>query len=197
MNKYFCIIVAVLISHQLRAADEEGKFAVKGAGKRDCSNFVQTIEQGSTDYYMYGGWLEGYLSSYNSFQPNNYDATPWQTTELLMTLLKRHCDSNPDVKFLSAVNSLLKTFYPIRLEGENKLIKISVNGADTYFYQEILLRAKERLKMLGYLNGEVIADYDEGDIQAFEKYQKDIGISITGVPDQNTLLSLFVKKVKE
>ena len=197
MNKYFCIIVAVLLSHQVRAADEEGKFAAKGAGKRDCSNFVQTIEQRSTDYYMYGGWLEGYLSSYNAFQPNNYDATPWQTTELLLTLLKRHCDNNPEVKFLSAVNSLLKTFYPIRLEGENKLIKISVNGAETYFYEEILLRAKERLKILGYIDGDVVADYDEGDIQAFEKYQKDIGITITGVPDQNTLLSLFLKKVKE
>lgn len=197
MNKYFYMLVAVLLSQSLYAADDEGKFAVKGAGKRDCSNFVQTIEQKSTDYYLYGGWLEGYLSSYNSLQPKNYDATPWQTTELLLTLLKRHCDNNPDVKFLSAVNSLLKTFYPIRLERENTLIKISVNGADTYFYQDILLRAKERLKKLGYLTGEVLADYDEGDIQAFEKYQKDIGISITGVPDQNTLLSLFLKKVTE
>ena len=60
-----------------------------------------------------------------------------------------------------------------------------------------MLRAKERLKILGYIDGDVVADYDEGDIQAFEKYQKDIGITITGVPDQNTLLSLFLKKVKE
>ncbi|WP_158965906.1 peptidoglycan-binding domain-containing protein [Paraglaciecola sp. L3A3] len=187
----YCVFAA-----PLQAADKEGKFAVKGAGKRDCSSFVQAADDKSTDYYLYGGWLEGYISSYNAFQTQNYDSTPWQTTELLLTLLKRHCVSHPKVKFLSAVNGLLKTLYPIRLERENKLIKISVNGADTYFYEDILLRAKERLHNLGYITDEVTADFDEGDIHAFEKYQNDIGLSVTGVPDQNTLLSLFLKKVK-
>lgn len=185
-----------MFSAQLCAADAQGKFAVKGAGKRACSHFVQAAEQKGTDYYLYGGWLEGYLSSYNSHQVKNYDSTPWQTTELLLTLLQRHCAKNPEVKFLSAVNGLLKTFYPIRLESENQLVKINVNGAETYFYKDILLRAKARLKKLGYITGDIMADFDKEDISAFEKYQKDIGVSITGMPDQNTLLSLFLKKVK-
>jgi hypothetical protein len=199
MYKHLTImcLIWVILNAQVQAADSEGKFAVKGAGKKDCSSFVQATEQKNTDYYLYGGWLEGYLSSYNSFQTNNYDSTPWQTTELLLNLLKRHCDANPKVKFLSAVNSLLKTLHPLRLDSENQLVRISVNGADTYYYEDILLRAKNRLNKLGYLKGEIVADFDKGDIEAFQKYQKDIGISLTGVPDQNTLLNLFFKKVKK
>jgi hypothetical protein len=191
--KTLSIAFLMFISAYSFAADEEGKFAVKGAGKRDCSNFLKAANERNTDLYLYGGWLEGYLSSYNQFQPSNYDVTPWQTTELMLTLLQRHCQNNTDVKFLSAVNSLIKTLYPIRLEDENELVRIDVNGAQTYFYVDILKRAKERLKQLNYIKGEINDKYTKEDAAAFEEYQKAIGLKVTGIPDQYTLASLFLK----
>jgi hypothetical protein len=189
------IIVSLMITFSLTAfsADKEGKFAVKGAGKRDCSNFLEAANKRNTDLYLYGGWLEGYLSSYNQFQTTNYDIVPWQTTELMLTLLQRHCKNNPEVKFLSAVNSLIKTLYPIRLETENELVRIDVNGAQTYFYVDILKRAKERLKKLNYITGDVTDKFTEQDATAFEQYQKAVGLKVTGIPDQFTLTSLFLK----
>lgn len=179
------------------AADTEGKFAVKGAGKRMCSDFLKASEAKTTDYYLYGGWLEGYLSHFNSTQENTYDVTPWQSTELMLALLQRHCQTNSDMHFLTATNSLIKTLFPIRLEANSIMTKIDVQNTQSYYYSEILLRAKKRLKALGFLNGDVDANYDNNDVKAFAAFQKSIGIRETGIPDQPTLMALFLKPTEK
>lgn len=194
-----CLTVTLLIcsTNYTYSADKNGKFAVKGAGKRLCSNFVKTSAAKTNDYYLYGGWLEGYLSSFNRFQSDNYDITPWQTTEVMLILLERHCKSNPDMHFMSATNSLIKTLFPIRLKESSELVKINVQNSDSYYYVEILIRAKRRLAQLGFYKGSVDSSFDETDVVAFSNYQESIGISVTGVPDQSTLMALFLKPTKK
>jgi len=191
------LLLSISYSSVTFTADSKGKFAVKGAGSHTCNAFIQAVNTKSTDYYLYGGWLEGFISSYNQFQPNNFDITPWQTTELMLVLLKRHCKSNPEIRFLSAVNSLIKTLFPIRLNTENNLVKIQIAGSESYYYQEIIMRAKKRLKVLGYLKGELKPTFDQTDAIAFETYQKALGINPSGIPDQQTLVSLFLKPTKK
>lgn len=187
------IILGLSISFNAVSADGQGKFAVKGAGKRTCEAFTKAATEKSTDYYLFGGWVEGFISSYNQFQPQNFDITPWQTTELILTLLKSHCANNPETRFLSATNSLIKTLFPIRLSEESNLVSIQVGKSKSYFYQEIMLRAKARLKALGYLSGNINSAFTQSDALALEKYQKDIGLTATGTLDQKTLASLFLK----
>jgi hypothetical protein len=191
------LLISISFSSFTFSADSKGKFAVKGAGSHTCSDFIQAAETKSTDYYLYGGWLEGFISSYNQFQPNNFDITPWQTTELMLVLLKRHCKNNTNLRFLSATNSLIKTLFPIRLNTENNLVTIQVSGRKSYYYQDIIMRAKKRLKALGYLKAELKPTFDQSDAIAFAAYQKAIGINPSGIPDQQTLVSLFLKSVKE
>lgn len=192
-----CISLIALLSlsavFTTNAADEDGKFAVKGAGKRFCSEFIVAADAKTNDYYLYGGWLEGYLSSFNRFQEDNYDITPWQSTELMLALLQRHCTANPDIHFMTAINALVKTLFPIRLKDTSQLVKINVSNAESYHYEEILTRAKERLKAMGFLETEVDSNFDEADILAFTKFQESIGIRATGIPDQPTLMALFLK----
>ena len=196
-NRFLLGVWVLLVSISVHAADENGKFAVKGAGKRTCSDFVAAMEAKSTDYYLYGGWLEGFISSYNQHQKNNFDVTPWQTTELLLSLLQHHCQSKPDTYFLNATNSLIKTLFSIRLEAENNLVKVQVGKQESYFYQEILGRAKHRLKVLGFLKGNESGPFTREDAIAFENYQKSIGLNVSGMPDQATLVSLFLKRTEK
>lgn len=192
--KNLIFLFILYISFNSYASDTNGKFAVKGAGKQSCSSFIQAAQIKSTDYYLYGGWVEGFISSYNQFQPNSFDITPWQTTELILALLESHCKDNPNTKFLTATNSLIKTLFPIRLKNESNYVKIQVGKSQMYFYQEIVKRAKKRLERLGYLKDTAYTSFSKKDAIAFENYQKAIGLNITGVPDQKTLLSLFLKK---
>lgn len=194
---FFLASCLLFVSVQAYSADEEGKFAGKGAGRKSCSDFSASIEQKNSDRQLYAGWLEGYFTSYNQFQTNNYDISPWQTTELLMVLLQRHCHLNPQVKYLEAVNSLIQAFFPIRLTSENRIVQIKVGESSAYYYEEILIRAKKRLKLLGYYEGDVESSaYTENDIAAFIAYQKKHKLSVTGMPDQKTLASLFLKSLK-
>jgi len=192
LNSIF-LLISLSLSAPTFSADSNGKFSVKGAGKRSCENFIKASNTKGTDYYLYGGWLEGYLSSYNQFQEKNFDISPWQTTELMLALLKKQCSSHPDTKFLSAVNSLIKTLFPIRLNSESNLVKIQVGKSESYYYQEIIQRAKKRLQKLGYIKGQLQSGFTKNDALAFEKFQKAIGLPATGIPDQRTLLSLFIK----
>jgi len=68
--KYLLPSVFILSHFATYAADADGKFAVKGAGKRSCNDFVQAADEKSSDFLLYGGWLEGYLSHFNSNQEN-------------------------------------------------------------------------------------------------------------------------------
>ena len=193
--KTFIFLFILSISLNSYAADIDGKFAVKGAGKHDCSSFIKAAQIKNTDYYLYGGWVEGFISSYNQFQPNSFDITPWQTTELILALLESHCRDNPKTKFLTATNSLIKTVFPIRLKNESNYVKIQVNESQMYFYQEIIKRSKKRLEKLGFLKNASYNSFTKEDAIAFENYQKTIGLDVTGVPDQKTLLSLFLKRI--
>lgn len=182
-----------IFSFQALSADTEGKFAVKGAGKHTCEDFSKATNVKSTDYYLFGGWVEGFISSYNQFQPGNFDITPWQTTELILTLLKSHCSKNPETRFLTATNSLIKTLFPIRLAENSNLMSVQVGKSKSYYYQEIITRVKDRLKAMGYLSGNINSTFKQEDAVALEKYQKKIGLKPTGILDQKTLASLFLK----
>lgn len=194
MRIIYCLLV--LFSFACNSADINSKFAVKGAGRKLCGDFVHAIENKTTDYYLYGGWLEGYISGYNQFQKDNYDITPWQSTELLLSLISMQCNTHKDTPFLTVTNSLIKTMFPIRLEQQEKIVEINVNDYKSYYYSSTLINAKKMLKGLGFISYEIDDSFSERDIKAFSAFQKKAGLKVTGVPDQITLTNLFLKAEK-
>lgn len=191
----FSFLLSIFPVHLL-AADSDGKFAAKGAARKSCTDFLAATEQKNSDFLLYAGWLEGYITSFNQVQTKNYDVSPWQTTELLLMLLQRHCQTNPDIKYFDAANALIKSIFPIRLSEEGLIVKVQVDDAVGFHYEEILLRAKQRLKAMGFYQGEVSGNsFTSMDSKAFLAYQKKLGLKETGMPDQATLTSLFLKAV--
>ncbi len=190
------MIISLSVS-SVWAADKDGKFAAKGAARKTCSEFVQAKEKLSRDYLLFGGWLEGYITAYNQFQNSNYDITPWQTTELLLILMEKHCKSNPDTKILNVTNGLIQTLFPARLQQESKIVKLKFNNSDGYYYSEIIKQVKTRLKTLGFYNGDANNDsFSKKEISALRKFQLSNGLKETGMPDQYTLTQLFLRLKK-
>lgn len=195
--KSIVLSVLFLFSSLIYAADVDGKFAVKGAGRKSCDDFLQAKASGSNDYLLYAGWVEGFISSYNQYQPDNYDITPWQTTELLLLLASEQCKAKPDSRMLTVVNGLLKALFSIRLQTESKIVKVSLDGRDTYYYSEILKRVKERLKLATSYRGNISDDsFGAEEIRAIVEFQKSSKLTVTRVLDQNTLSRLFLKQTR-
>ena len=187
-------LTLLALTTHVQAADKDGKFAAKGAARKSCADFLTATEQRSSDFLLYAGWLEGYLTSFNQVQAKNYDISPWQTTEFLLMLLQKHCQSNPEIKYFDAANALIKSIFPIRLNEEGTIVKVQVGDAVGFHYEEILLRAKQRLKAMGFYKDEVDGKHFTNiDSKVFLAYQKKLGLKETGMPDQATLASLFLK----
>ncbi len=195
MNIWKLIAASTLgCSLLVSAADSNGHFAAKGAARQDCQDYSQSAAAKNTDFLLYSGWVEGYISAYNQFAPDNYDLLPWQTTELFMLLLARHCEAHPDAKFFDAANSLIKAFYPIRLTQKNTVVTVKANQHTLYMYEEILSRAQDRLSNMGfYTSAPKRGNFSDVDIKAIVAFQKAAGISVTGTFDQETLTALFLK----
>ena len=184
------IIANPAMSKSTKAA--EAQYAVKGAGLASCEKFSAAHKQRSSDYFLYAGWLEGYLSGFNQNQAATYDIAPWQTLELMLGMLNAHCLKKPDDPYFTAVNRLLSVMFPHRLESNDKLLKIKQGTKGQIIYQQTLVKVQAKLKEAGLYFQEPNGEYDQTSVDALINFQKSKKIPVTGMPDVNTLYALLM-----
>ncbi|MDO6568654.1 peptidoglycan-binding domain-containing protein [Alteromonas sp. 1_MG-2023] len=196
MMKFVLSLSVILLSFSAQAADSEGAFNTKGAAKRSCEAFTSTYAEQGSETYLYGGWLEGYITAFNALQQKTFDVTPWQTTELMLLMLNKHCTDNPEQKFLDATNVMLKAFLPTRLAARSDIIEMTINDSTIYIYQSVLDMTTEALKASGYNVDIAESEFNASYVKAITQYQQAKGIAVTGFPDQQTLVNLLLVPVK-
>ncbi len=196
-TRLFSLIAAALMATAplgAHAADENGSFAVKGAGRLSCEQYLKIREEKNRDYYVTGGWIEGYISGVNAFQEKTYDATPWQTTELVLGLLARACEQNKEQRLTNLINQYLREVVNVRARTKSKLVSVKSDGKGLLIYTEVLSMVQKRLEALGYEPGVNDGTPDARTLTALRKYQAKKGLEETSLPDQLTLLNLFFAK---
>ena len=179
------------VAPNLPAADKDGKFAALGAGIANCSRFIEARQARSNEYFLFGGWIDGYLSAQNQVQTDTYSLVPWQSVDLLASSLADYCREHPQEPFLRAVTTMAAALRPQRLEIASERIAVTVGQLKQDFFRETLRRMQERLAARGYFNGEVNGDFGKDSAAALGAFQRDQGINVTGFPDQLTLFRLF------
>lgn len=175
------------------SADASGEFAIKGAGQKTCQGFLTALEEQSPDVALYGGWIEGYVTGVNQFQDGLFDLTAWQTTETLLSLMRSVCvQVDAETRFLDAFYELVSRSRQASLSNHSDASVLSNDGRSVIVYRDVLAMAKERLSSAGYDTQRGSADFGPQEIAAFEAYQRDNGLPLSGLPDQQTLFSLFM-----
>lgn len=183
-----------VLSGPAQAADEEGSFAVKGAGLQNCKGFQATFDQGSPDLGIYVGWVEGYATALNQANDGIFDIVPWQTGETLMRLLWVSCEAlGPETKLIAATVGMLQSLAGNRVAQTSQVVRFHNGERSVLLYEEILRRAHLRLSDLGYDLPSDSAQMTNVSVQAFKDFQIQQGIPVTGLPDQETLIKLFIK----
>lgn len=184
-------IAAVTVSTPAPAVDDDGRFALRGVGLATCDQFLKAIEERQENVLLSGGWLEGYLTAVNQFRPDTFDIAPWQTTETLLTLLKHNCERNREQRFFAIVNSMVDFFASKRLEQQAERIVAEAGEQKVVIYKEVLADAQKELIEQGLLDGSADGQFGPKTQSAFEAFQKQQSIQVTGVPDQMTLWRLL------
>ena len=172
-------------------ASKSGKFAVRDAGRETCERFVAARSERAEVYGPFRGWIAGYITAYNSMAEDTLDIAPWQTTGLLAGLLDNHCKKNPQLSFARAVNNLIDSLKPTRLRRASENVEATSGDRSITVYRAIMRRAQQHLAERGYYEGAIDGLYGKGSRDAFEAFQSDKGIAVTGLPDQKTLYHLF------
>jgi hypothetical protein len=176
------------------AADAGGSFAVKGVGLSKCSDFVKAIQDKNTETISsYVGWVAGFITASNQHSAETFDLTPWQNLRTLTAALVGHCDKNADRRFGEAVVRMAATLRADRLLERSDLIAIDHEGRKHYVYKETMRRAQAALGDLGLYSGDVTGEFDTDTRAALETFQTEEKLPVSGLPDQQTLYTLFRK----
>ena len=174
-----------------RAATDSGEFAVKGIGIQKCADFTKAYQARSQGAFVFAGWIDGYISAYNRSQPGTFDAAPWQSVDVLLALIHNHCSGAPDERLYGVVHAMLDFFKEQRLTESSPAVEASAGDQKITLYKEILRRAQEKLAAAGVYNGTPDGLFGPKTQAAFEAYQEKQNLPKTGLPDQQTLVSLF------
>ena len=185
------LFVSVAFVSASNAASPDGAYAAKGAGPHACELFVSEREKRSETYFRFLGWLEGYVSLYNKVTPDTTDVFSWQTTELADFLLNNFCKANPQARFSTAVETMLKALHPTRLRNTSEVVDIEGGTPPIQLYKDVMRRVQQSLTERGHYKGAIDGTYGPGTAAALKAFQAASKIQETGLPDQITLLRLF------
>lgn len=185
------ICVGLFFTSPVNAASSSGQYAIKDVGLATCKHYTEQKAKASKRYFQFVGWVMGYLSAHNRYAKDNADIAPWQSTDLLAALIGNYCRAKPEARLVDATNQLTTALRPTRLRSSSKRIKAAAGGKAVLIYEAILRRAQQMLAERGHFTGAADGKFGPATQKAFEKFQQEKKLTVTGLPDQRTLLLIF------
>ena len=192
MKRILLVLLALsVLPIPVLASDESGRSAVRGVGRFTCERFLEARDEKGREFLMAGGFVDGYLTAVNQYNPDVFAIAPWQSTGLLVDWLAAHCAKAPETPFVRAVSAMARSLGPLRLKEFSEVIEARVGENSIIVYQETMRQVQERLTELGHYTGTVDGLFGPATQDALEKYQAANNLTPTGLPDQVTLLRIY------
>ncbi len=175
-----------------QAQDSAKQFAVEGAGRLDCSSFTRSrADKGSAEYQRLIGFVEGYLSAANRYEPNTFDLSPWHNSAAFDLILEKHCSDNPTEPLVSVVQKMVGALRPVRVAEFSPMVEVGDGENRAFVYETILRRAQAALRNRGLYQGDEDGKYTQQMRSALIAFQRKSDLYETGVPDPATLWTLL------
>jgi hypothetical protein len=177
------------------AAGPGGAFAIDGVGNRSCERFVAALDAGGREATAFASWTNGFLSASNAAMADTYDLTPWQTIEVVLAKMRVFCSANPEVEYVGGLTLLVQTLLADRQTSPSEIVSIRLGDQAVFLYADVLRRVRAVLVAggadLAPLPAEAPIGFDTAFSAALAAHQEAAGLPVTGLPDQQTLISLL------
>ncbi|PWG02122.1 peptidoglycan-binding domain-containing protein [Sphingosinicella humi] len=176
-----------------RAGTQDGVFAVEEAGRALCPAFVKARAEKSEAYARYVGFIEGYLTAANRYEPNTFDLTPWHNANAFALILYKHCQKEKNAKDALAMvaQKLVLAMKPFRLADFSKMVEVGAGADNALLYETVLKRAQTELSRKGLYHGEVDGKFSAETKAALTEFQRLAKLQPNGIPDAATLWVLL------
>lgn len=186
------IAVAAISAPAAHAQDNARQFAVEGAGMLTCARFVAArADPASPDYQRMIGFIEGYLSAANLYEPDTFDLTPWHNAAALDIIVGNHCAEHPEDRLVGVTQRMVGGLRPIRIARFSPMLEVGDGQNRTFVYETILRRAQAALQLRGFYSGPEDGTYTPALREAFRAFQRSVDLDPTGMPDPATLWKLL------
>jgi hypothetical protein len=194
-----CLVLSLAVSllalSPAHAVDKSGSFAPKGMGFDTCKSLVDAVQKkDQKGLIVFIGWLEGFLTAVNMLQSGIYDIAPWQSPDTLLKMVASHCEQNGDEHLAEVALKLAEYLGKDRLTERSQVEEAKVGKDTVQIYTEVLRRVQQQLVDGGYLSGTADGNFGPKTQTALEAYQTKQGLPKTGLPDQPTLVQMFVRR---
>jgi hypothetical protein len=176
-------------------ADASGQFAVRGAGFATCHHFLRAHELKAKEWYVFHGWLDGYLSAVNEKSTGTFDVAPWQSTELIAEVIRSTCQPDSKQHFFPLVRSVVLSFQKHALDSVEAKKAIEVGDNTALIYPSTVHQAQVALAGRGYFKGTPSGKFDAETQAAIEAFQAKHAIPVNGLPGPVTLWALLVEEL--
>lgn len=174
------------------AQDDTRQFAVEGSGMMTCERFINArADTTSPDYQRMIGFIEGYLSAANLYEPDTFDLTPWHNAAALDLIVENHCAQYPEDRLVGVTQRMVGGLRPFRVARFSRMLEVGDGQNRAFVYEAILRRAQAALQLRGLYSGPEDGTFTPALRDAFRDFQRSVGLNETGVPDPATLWKLL------
>jgi hypothetical protein len=186
------VILALAIAGGAIAADRNGRFAPKGAGLVLCERFVAEHAKGSDAYFLFRGWIDGFVTAANRYETETFDLLASQTPATIAAAIDNHCSKNPQDPVVEVMLSIVDQLRDQRIRAESRFVRIENGSGDhVLLYEESILAIRTALAELGYPLDSSDSSFDDRVESALREFQAARKLKATGLPDQETLWLLL------
>lgn len=184
--------IPTVCSAQTNAAGGAAQFAVKGAGRLECSAYTNARKnKGSAEFQRLMGFIEGYITAANRYEPDTFDLSPWHNAAAFDIIVANYCKDHDKTTLISVVQQMVTGFRTIRVAKFSPMVEVGTGKSRAFVYEAVLRRSQQALKVRGLYAGAEDGRYSKPLSDAFANFQKSKGLSTTGVPDPATLWMLL------
>ncbi len=175
-----------------QAADDEGHYAVRGAGTFSCERYRASVEADDpTELNQFLSWVQGHITAANRMREDTYDLFPVLSPTAVGAMLYNVCANHPDSRLEAALVSLGEFMAPGRVRAESDIAQVSTGESTVAIRRATLERVQRALIDAGHYQGEPQALFDEPMQQALRAFQQARGLTPSGLPDADTIMALF------
>lgn len=182
--------LSILFAMTAPAFSQSG--AVEGLGALPCSKLIEVRSTDESAYIAFGAWIGGFLTAANIYEDDTHDLTPWQPLQMSLAQIVKYCEDHPDKPVVHGLRAYMNYLKQNRMTAPSEIITLAHNGESMMMYASVVARVRAVLMKDGYLteDGE---GYNNALTAALMRYQRDQGLTPSGLPDLPTMLRLFPK----
>ena len=113
----------------------------EGAGMMTCERFVNArADTTSPDYQRMIGFIEGYLSAANLYEPDTFDLTPWHNAAALDLIVENHCAQHPEDRLVGVTQRMVGGLRPFRIARFSQMLEVGDGQNRAFVYETNFLR---------------------------------------------------------